>query len=133
VSARHSAKSEAFAARAGLPFLSSGDLPSLVLSVLVNATPIGLDPGDGLPCDAALLRPGLFVLDAPYREGGTALVRAAREKGCEVVDGFALLLSQAAGQATLFSGRPASADDLLASLPAPLLPSFSPAGRKRAR
>ncbi len=99
----------------------------------MNATPLGLDPGDPLPCDAGLLRPGLFVLDAPYREGGTELVRAAREKGCQVVDGFALLLSQAAGQATLFSGRATSAGDLLAALPPAVRRLFTPGRQEVSR
>ena len=40
--------------------------------VLVNATPLGLGADDPLPCDRpGLLRPGLLVVDAPYRAGGT--------------------------------------------------------------
>lgn len=120
------------AAGLGVSCLSQ-DLLRGSFRVLVNATPLGLDPGDPLPCDASLLRPALFVLDAPYREGGTELVRAARERGCEVVDGFALLLAQAAGQATLFTARPTSADDLLASLPPPIRAHFAPAPREASR
>jgi 3-dehydroquinate dehydratase/shikimate dehydrogenase len=125
VSARDAEKGRLFAARSGVSFLSSENLPSLVPGVLVNATPLGLGPDDPLPCDAALLGPGLLVLDAPYREGGTALARAARARGCEVVDGFALLLAQAAGQATLFCGRETTQDDLLAALPAVSRPLLS--------
>ncbi len=133
VSVRRPEKGEVFAASTGASFLPSSDLSSLEPSVLVNATPLGLDPGDVLPCDAGLLKPGLFVLDAPYRDGGTALVRAARAAGCQVVDGFALLLSQAAGQATLFAGRSTSAGDLLAGLPPRFRPLFAPARREVSR
>ena len=45
------------------------------------------------------------MLDAPYRAGGTALVRAAREAGAAVVDGLALLVAQAAKQAERFTAR----------------------------
>jgi 3-dehydroquinate dehydratase/shikimate dehydrogenase len=86
-------------------------------SILVNATPLGLREGDPLPCEQSLLRPGMLVIDAPYRAGGTELVRAARAAGARVVDGQTLLLLQAAGQATLFTGRRTAPRDLLERLP----------------
>ncbi|MGZ5430696.1 MAG: saccharopine dehydrogenase NADP-binding domain-containing protein, partial [Thermoanaerobaculia bacterium] len=85
--------------------------------VLVNATPLGLKEGDPLPCEQSLLRPGMLVIDAPYRAGGTELVRAARAAGARVVDGQMLLLLQAAGQATLFTGKRTVPRDLLERLP----------------
>ena len=85
--------------------------------VLINATPLGLKEGDPLPCEQSLLRPGMLVIDAPYRAGGTELVRAARAAGARVVDGQTLLLLQAAGQATLFTGKRTAPRDLLERLP----------------
>ena len=85
--------------------------------VLINATPLGLKEGDPLPCEQSLLRPGMLVIDAPYRVGGTELVRAARAAGARVVDGQTLLLLQAAGQATLFTGKRTVPRDLLERLP----------------
>ena len=105
------------AASLGVPFISK-DLSSVSPRVLVNATPLGLDADDPLPCDPLLLAPGLLVVDAPYRVGGTALTRAARAAGCDVVDGFAILLAQAAGQAEFFTGRTVSAAELASRLPA---------------
>jgi 3-dehydroquinate dehydratase/shikimate dehydrogenase len=84
--------------------------------VLINATPLGLNEGDPLPCERSLLHPGMLVIDAPYRAGGTELVKAARAAGARVVDGQALLLIQAAGQATLFTGRKTSPEDLRSRL-----------------
>jgi 3-dehydroquinate dehydratase/shikimate dehydrogenase len=85
--------------------------------VIVNATAVGLHSGDPLPCDQSLLRRGMLVIDAPYRAGGTELVRAARAAGARVVDGQTLLLLQAAGQASLFTGRRTAPRDLLERLP----------------
>jgi 3-dehydroquinate dehydratase type I len=85
--------------------------------ILINATPLGLKEGDPLPCEQSLLRPGMLVIDAPYRAGGTELVRAARAAGARVVDGQTLLLLQAAGQATLFTGKRTAPRDLLERLP----------------
>jgi 3-dehydroquinate dehydratase/shikimate dehydrogenase len=84
--------------------------------VLINATPLGLNEGDPLPCERSLLHPGMLVIDAPYRAGGTELVKAARAAGARVVDGQALLLIQAAGQATLFTGRKTSPENLRSRL-----------------
>ncbi len=92
--------------------------------VVVNATPLGLDANDPLPCAPGLLGPGVLVVDAPYRPGGTLLVREARARGAEAVDGFSLLAAQAASQAALFTGRPASASDLTACLPERLRTPF---------
>jgi shikimate dehydrogenase len=101
-------------------------------SVVVNATPLGLRSGDPLPCDSHLLRPGVLVIDAPYRPGGTDLVRAARAAGCRVVDGQTLLLLQAAGQATRFTGCAAIPGELLARLAPRLAAQFSPLGESPA-
>ena len=59
----------------------------------------------------------MLVIDAPYRPGGTELVRAARAAGARVVDGRTLLVLQAAGQAALFTGKRTTPRDLLARLP----------------
>ncbi|MFI5119733.1 MAG: type I 3-dehydroquinate dehydratase [Thermoanaerobaculia bacterium] len=93
--------------------------------VLVNATPLGLREGDPLPCDQGLLRAGMLVIDAPYRPGGTELVHAARAAGARVVDGQTLLLLQAAGQATLFTGTRTTPRDLLERLPSRSRLAFS--------
>ncbi len=86
------------------------------MSVIVNATSLGLRSGDPLPCEQSLLRPGMLVIDAPYRAGGTELVKAARAAGARAVDGQTLLLLQAAGQAALFTGLKTSPDGLLGLL-----------------
>jgi 3-dehydroquinate dehydratase/shikimate dehydrogenase len=107
------------AAETGAVFHSKRSSDSLpVPSVVVNATPLGLREGDSIPCPPAFLRPGVLVVDAPYRPGGTDLVRAARAAGCRVVDGHVLLLVQAAGQAARFTGRATGPQDLLRRLPA---------------
>ncbi len=110
-------RGEALSRATGAHYLSKkSSAPFPLPQVLVNATPLGLQAGDPLPCEQNLLRPGMLVIDAPYRAGGTELVRAARAAGARVVDGQTLLLLQAAGQATLFAGRATSRRDLLSRL-----------------
>ena len=119
-------RGEALAKAGGAHFLSKkSSIAFPEPDVLVNATPLGLKEGDPLPCEQNLLRPGMLVIDAPYRAGGTELVRAARAAGARVVDGQTLLLLQAAGQATLFTGRQTSPRDLLSRLAPRLRPLFS--------
>lgn len=63
--------------------------------LVVNATPLGMNEGDGAPFDVELLRTGQTVFDAVYGHGETALVRAAREAGCTAHDGAGMLVAQA--------------------------------------
>jgi 3-dehydroquinate dehydratase/shikimate dehydrogenase len=102
----------------GVSFLPSLQPLPERFSLLVNATPVGLRAEDPLPCPEALFHEGLVVIDAPYRPGGTLLVRTARDAGARVFDGYALLLTQAAKQAELFTSRATTPAALLGRLPA---------------
>ena len=118
VTARTPERATALAAACGARAVANPAAFALPYGVVVNATPLGLDAPDPLPCDASLLCPGVLAIDAPYRPGGTAFSREALRRGARLVDGFALLLCQAAGQSALFTGRPADAATLAARLPA---------------
>ena len=118
VTGRDPGRAAALAAACGGRVVANPAASGLPYGVVVNATPLGLDAADPLPCDAALLSPGVVALDAPYRPGGTAFSHEALRRGARLVDGFALLLSQAAGQSAFFTGRPADAATLAARLPA---------------
>jgi shikimate dehydrogenase len=80
--------------------------------LLVNCTSVGLHGGglEGLPVDAGSLRGFRCVADLVYRDGGTALVAAARRAGCLVVDGLEILVMQGARSLEAFTGRPAPVD-----------------------
>ena len=113
---RSPVRSRALARETGASWLEALD-PAVRYEVLFNATPLGMKDGDPLPCPEALLVPGLLLIDAPYRPGGTPLSRAARGAGVSVRDGFDLLLAQAAHQSLLFTGRPATVLELRSRLP----------------
>jgi 3-dehydroquinate dehydratase / shikimate dehydrogenase len=100
-------------------------------SVVVNATALGLRPGDPLACDPHLLRPGVLVIDAPYRPDGTELAHAAFAAGASVVDGQTLLLLQAAGQASRFTGVETRPSDLLDRIAPRHRASFTAAWKAR--
>jgi shikimate dehydrogenase len=65
-------------------------------ALVVNCTSVGLRD-DAVPFDVAQLRPDAIVLDLVYRgpTGETALVKAARARGLQAIDGVAVLVHQA--------------------------------------
>jgi len=74
---------------------------------LIHATPTGMAKLPGLPLDAQLLRPDLWVAEIVYFPLETALLKAARALGCPVSDGGGMAVGQAVGAFELFTGRPA--------------------------
>ena len=63
----------------------------------INATSLGLRPGDPLPLDPAAAPPMDAALDLVYtRTGETPWVRAMRERGIPTADGTEMLLQQGA-------------------------------------
>ncbi|PRY48465.1 shikimate dehydrogenase [Geodermatophilus tzadiensis] len=81
---------------------------------LVHATPTGMAAHPGLPLDAGLLRPGLWVADIVYRPLETELVRTARARGCRVLDGGGMAVFQAVDAFRLFTGVEPDAGRVLA-------------------
>ena len=77
---------------------------------LIHATPTGMAKLPGLPLDASLLRPALWVAEIVYFPIETALLKAARAVGCPVSDGGGMAVGQAVGAFQLFTGLSADAD-----------------------
>jgi shikimate dehydrogenase len=71
---------------------------------LVHCTPTGMDKLPGLPLPEPLLRPALWVAEIVYFPLDTALLRAARAKGCATVDGGGMAVGQAVDAFRLFTG-----------------------------
>ncbi|EOD69471.1 shikimate dehydrogenase, partial [Amycolatopsis vancoresmycina] len=62
--------------------------------LVVNATPLGLDPGDPLPFRPRLLPPGCVVADIIMKPAETRLLREAAELGHPVHYGMHMLDGQ---------------------------------------
>ena len=73
-------------------------------SGLIHATPTGMDKLPDLPLQADLLRAEQWVAEVVYFPIETALLRAARAKGCATVDGGGMAVWQAVGAFKLFTG-----------------------------
>ena len=66
------------------------------IDLIVNATPLGMNPSDPAPVPARLLAPHQIVFDCVYGSSKTALVRAADEAGARGANGLSMLLYQGA-------------------------------------
>jgi shikimate dehydrogenase len=71
---------------------------------VVHCTPTGMAEHPGLPFDAELLHPGLWVADIVYRPLDTALLTAALAAGCRVCDGGHMAVHQATEAFALITG-----------------------------
>jgi shikimate dehydrogenase len=91
--------------------------------LLVNCTSAGLSPGEDvfatLPVRPGELREWGCVADLVYGDGETQLVRAARQAGARVVDGFEVLVRQGALSFERWTGRPAPLEAMRAAARAP--------------
>lgn len=83
-------------------------------SGLVHATPMGMDKHPGLPLAAELLNPPLWVAEIVYFPLETALLQAARRRGCRVANGGGMAVFQAVGAFELFTGLKPDAQRMLA-------------------
>jgi shikimate dehydrogenase len=76
--------------------------------ILINATPVGMEPKTGdIPIDPDLLGRFQVVMDIIYKPLETRLFKEAKSRGCQVIDGLRMLIHQATEQFTLWTGRPA--------------------------
>jgi shikimate dehydrogenase len=91
---------------------TTAELPQLMPSAdgLVHCTPVGMAAHPGTPLDMALVEPRHWVADIVYRPIETELVREARAKGCEVLDGGRMAVGQAADAFRIFTGLEADAE-----------------------
>ena len=59
--------------------------------IIVNATPLGMNPGDPIAVDVSRIAPEAFVGEVVMKEEFTPLLRAAKAKGCTVQVGTDML------------------------------------------
>jgi shikimate dehydrogenase len=75
--------------------------------LVVNATRLGLSPGDPSPLDFDVLSRAGAAMDLVYGEASTPFVRAAEEFGVRATDGGEMLVQQGAASFERWWGRPA--------------------------
>jgi len=86
--------------------------PKGPVDLLLNATPLGLKPGDPSPLDEKQfpLRQARAVYDVIYDPVETTLLKAAKAAGCRTANGLGMLLHQGAKAFEIWTGQPAPLD-----------------------
>jgi shikimate dehydrogenase len=86
------------------------------IDLIVNATPLGMNPSDPSPVPARLLAPHHMVFDCVYRPSKTALLHAAEQAGARSTNGISLLLHQGALSFSIWFDREAPIDAMRKAL-----------------
>jgi shikimate dehydrogenase len=79
-----------------------GDADPSGMHMAVNATPVGMRPGDPLPLDVSRLTADMTVVDIIMEPAETALLRKAREIGCRVQPGRPMMDFQVEAMSEFF-------------------------------
>ena len=97
-------KAKAMAERFGCKWGGLADFDAIKPDVVVNATPLGMKPGDLCPLRDDQLHKGMTVFDLVYTPPVTPLIEAARRAGCTTITGTEMFIGQAKEQFYLFFG-----------------------------
>lgn len=84
------------------PEQATGLLPQV--DGVLNATPIGMHHHPGMPMDITGLEARHWVADCIYRPVDTELIAAARDLGCQVLDGGHMAVGQAVDAFEIITG-----------------------------
>jgi shikimate dehydrogenase len=66
------------------------------VDLIVNATPLGMNPSDPTPIPGRLIAPHHMIFDCVYGPSKTALVQGAEQAGARSANGLSMLLHQGA-------------------------------------
>lgn len=95
---RDAAKAQALAARLRVAFpaiaIAVGTRDPSGHDLVINCTSLGMRPDDALPLDAERLTPDQVVAEVIMKPAETALLAAARKRGCRIHYGKPMLVSQ---------------------------------------
>jgi shikimate dehydrogenase len=92
------AHAEALAAQLRLHFprtdIDAGPAALADYAMVVNATPLGMEPGDPLPIDVGQIAPAMVVAEIVMKREITPMLEAALARGCRIVLGREMLQEQ---------------------------------------
>lgn len=95
---------------------SKNELAEERFDLVLNATRLGLDPGDPLPLELDHLASVGAVFDMVYGDEPTPFVRAAQEMGVKAADGKEMLVQQGGASFERWWGRSAPLDAMRRAL-----------------
>ena len=110
------AMADALAGRLGAHYpalrLTTGSNDPAGWDIVVNATPLGMRPGDPMPVDPARIAPGTFVGEVVMKEEFTPLLRAAQAGGCTVQVGTDMLFEMIPAYLEFFGFGTSTSEEL---------------------
>lgn len=106
--------------------ISTGSNDPTGFSIVVNATPLGMTPGDPLPLPADRLEPAAFVGEVVMSSRTTPLLAAAQARGCRTQIGLDMLFEMIPAYLEFF-GFPSTTPERLREL----AEAEGPQGRSR--
>ena len=80
--------------------------------IVVNATPLGMKPGDALPMDTDRIAPGSFAGDVVLTQEETPFLAAARARGCRTQAGIDMVFEQIPAYLDFFGFPAATPEEL---------------------
>lgn len=95
--------------------LATGHKDPTGFDLVVNATPLGMQPDDPLAFDSERLQAGAFVCDVVHSATPTPLLQAAQARGARIQGGADMLYEQIPAYLAFF-GLPGTTPDVLRSL-----------------
>jgi shikimate dehydrogenase len=117
VRSRDPARAASFAAWAREIGVDAGPDDGQPAGTVINATPLGLKPGDALPVPPERLDGCRVAFDLVYAPGETPWVRDCRARGLRAADGRAMLVAQGAyAFERFFPGTPAPREIMAAAV-----------------
>ena len=87
---------ERLASQTPTPVVSVNSNDPAGFDVVVNASPLGLNATDPLPCDVSRMAPHVALVDILMKNQPSPVVRAARSRGLVAQPGFEMMIRQAA-------------------------------------
>ena len=112
----HAASAEALAGRLRQNYpkltVSVGSNDPAGFGLVVNATPLGMKPGDPMPMDVSRLSPSTFVGEVVLKAETTAFLAAAKARGCPTQVGVDMLFEQIPAYLEFFGFPSTTADEL---------------------
>jgi shikimate dehydrogenase len=94
--------------------VSTGSNDPAGFDIVVNATPMGMNPGDPMPMDVSRIAASTFVGEVVMKSEMTAFLEAARERGCRFQIGSDMLFEQIPAYLEYFGFPSTTADELRA-------------------
>ena len=88
----------------GVKVASRWEAEAREADIVVQATPLGMKPGDPLPLKAEAFRSGQAVFDLVYMYPETAFMKAAKANGAQTANGLGMLLHQGVHAFEIWTG-----------------------------